>query len=324
MSTTASKVAQGERSWIARPGPNADPQETTSHRAIGLGLAWVGLALVVVSAIASWGTITDVTSTATAGTLAWTFATTITGFGLAKVGIGVTLVGIILRLWHRANAVAATLPVLGRSASAAPAEPLGDLTTAQGQAVVTDEPPKPLSIHRMASVLWLPMLVMGAMALMIGLILGVVTADAQAGSEVFRRLSAWTQGTLFLGEGLLLSGISFLLGTILAGLRRAGGEIQSSLGVRVRTLKMPGSAKAFIALMATGMMMAIAQFVFYIIAASRAADAAAFASWSAWLGPFRETALGVLLAGIVLALFTISKVLAFQFDRVTQLAQPTN
>lgn len=322
MSTTASKASSEARSWIVRPSPTADPREQTAHRTIGLALAGIGLLLVVVSAIASWGTITDLTATASAGTLAWTFATTVTGFGLAKVGIGITLVGIILRLWHRANAIATVLPALHGSGGDT-GESLGDLTTAQGPAVVTDAPPTPLPIHRMAQAMWLPVLAMGAMALAAGFVLGVVSADAQAGSEAFRRLSAWTQGTLFLGEGLLLSGISLLLGTILASLRQAGGEIQHSLGVRVRTLKMPASAKAFIALMATGMMMAIAQFFLYIAAASRAADPAAFATWATWLGPFRETALGILLAGIVLALFTISKVLAFQFDRVTRLAQPT-
>jgi hypothetical protein len=322
MSTTTTTAGKGIRTSITRPAPDADPRPVGPQRTVGLALATGGLLLVVVAAIATWGTVSPLgEGGAVTSTLAWTFAVTITGFGLAKLGIATTLVGIVLRLWHRANAVASELPRLRTSEAGLP-ELLGPVETEQGPATATATPPAPLLIHRMASALWLPVLVMGAMALAAGLVIGLVAADAAAGSETFRRLSAWSQGTLFLGEGLLLSGISFLLGTILASLRQAGGEIQSSLGAAVKTLHMPTAAKAFIVLMAAGMMMAIAQFVLYVAAASDAADPASFAVWSTWLGPFRETALGVLLAGIVLALFAISKVLAFQFTRITELVRP--
>lgn len=323
MSSATTTVEAEIRSWIARPAADADPRPPTRHATAGLVLAAVGLALVAVSALAGWGAIPDLaTDPGVPSTLVWGFATTITGFGLAKIGIAITLVGIVLRLWHRANSVVGALPRLRRSAPALP-ELLGAYESDHGPATATVDPPEALSIHRMASTLWLPVLAMGAMALAAGLVIGLVAADATAGTESFRRLSAWSQGTLFLGEGLLLSGISFLLGTVLASLRRAGGEIQASVGAVVKTLRMPVAAKAFIALMATGMMMAVAQFVLYVVAAAQAADATTFAAWSTWLGPFRETALGVLLAGIVLALFAISKVLAFQFGRITQLVTPT-
>ena len=78
---------------------------------------------------------------------------------------------------------------------------------------------------------------------------------------------------------------------------------------------MPATAKAFVALMMMGMMAGIAQFVLYLIQMGNADDPASFAAWSNWLGPFRELALGLILAGIVLALVTIGNVLAFQFDR---------
>ena len=136
------------------------------------------------------------------------------------------------------------------------------------------------------------------------------------GTEGFRQAAAFTQGVEFLGEALLLSGIAFLLGTILAGLREGGGEVQSSLGLPVTTLKMPGTAKAFVALMMMGMMAGIAQFVLYLGQLTNADDAASFSSWANWLGPFRELALGLILAGIVLALVTIGNVLSFQFDRI--------
>ncbi len=325
MSTISLQAARDSGSWIARPGADADPTPSTRHRPVGLLLAAAGLVLVVTSAIATWGVPADLAAGRDAtSTVAWTFATTVAGFGLAKIGIGITLLGIIVRLWHRANSVAFALPRL-RPADAGDTSRVGPLDTAHGAATVTESAPEPLPIHRMAQLAWLPMLAMGAMALVVGLVLGLFAAAAEAGSQTSRELSAWTQGTMFLGEGLLLSGISFLLGTILAGLRQAGGEVQQSLGLRVQTLEMPASAKAFIALMAAGMMMAIGQFVLYVfVATSEASDPASFAAWSAWLGPFRETALGVLLAGIVLALFTISRVLGFQFDRIRDLARPTH
>ena len=65
-----------------------------------------------------------------------------------------------------------------------------------------------------------------------------------------------------------------------------------------------------------GLMVSILQFILYIVAAGKADDPASFSSWSQWLGPFREIGLGLILMGIVLALYSIGNVLAFQFDRV--------
>jgi len=48
--------------------------------------------------------------------------------------------------------------------------------------------------------------------------------------------------------GLLLAGISLLLGTILASIRTGGGEVQQSLGLTVKTLRMPSTAKACVGL----------------------------------------------------------------------------
>ena len=111
---------------------------------------------------------------------------------------------------------------------------------------------------------------MGAMVLVTGLIVGLAAAAADPGSTAFRSLDAWWQGTLFLAEGLLLSGIAFLLGTILSSLRRGGGEVQASLNVPIQTPAVPKIAKAFIAVMMLGMMVAIAQFILYGVAAANA------------------------------------------------------
>lgn len=163
------------------------------------------------------------------------------------------------------------------------------------------------------------MLAMGAMLVYAGLLLSfaaagnVATDPARAASQ-----RAWVQGLQFLGEGLLLSGISFLLGTILGAIRAGGGEVQESLGVTVRTLRMPTTAKLFVPLMMAGLMVEVAQFVGYAYVATVPATAD-FTTFSTWLGPLREFGLGALLSGIVLALATIAKALGFQFARVTQL-----
>jgi hypothetical protein len=184
--------------------------------------------------------------------------------------------------------------------------------------VITDDVPEPLPIHKMATRLWLPMLAMGAMLVMIGLILSFVEAGSVDDTESYNTWRALVPGLEFFGEALLLAGISFLLGTILASLRQGGGEVQKSVGASVKTLKMPMTAKLFIGLMVMGMMISMVQLVFYIFVATES-DAATINAWLAWLGPLREAGLGILLAGIVLALATIANVLGFQSSRITEL-----
>ena len=163
------------------------------------------------------------------------------------------------------------------------------------------------------------MLLMGVMAVAIGFVLSLIQSGT-ADSTNFRDLGAYVQGLQFMGEGLVLSGISFLLGTILASLRSGGGEVQESLGVTVKTLKMPASAKLFVLLMMMGMMLSIVQFVLYIVATGVDHPG----TWFTWLGPLRELSLGLLLSGIVLALYTIGTVLGFQFTRIRELVTEGN
>ena len=100
-------------------------------------------------------------------------------------------------------------------------------------------------------------------------------------------------------------------------MRKGGGEVQESLGLPVHTLRMPLTAKIFLGLMMAGLMVEIVQFAGYVIVAG--SNAAQIAIASTWLGPLREAGLGLLLAGIVLALATIARVLSFQSARVAQI-----
>ena len=292
-----------------KPAADADYRAPSRHRSRGLVLALIGL---VVATAAFVGNLVAVGQTGTdqASTLAWTFGVTTTGFALIKTAIAVVLWGILMKLWLRADSIKAALPKLVGTPGADKTA-LGDVDTPYGRVTVTEKAPDALPIHKMAKKMFRPMLAMGVMAVMVGLIVSFVWA----GSAPNVAASAWTQGLQFLGEGMLLSGIAFLLGTILWAIRTAGGDVQESLRVKVYTPKMPGTAKAFVALMMLGLTAAVVQFIGYVAVAGSSDPASAFA----WLGPLREFALGLILAGIALALVAIGNVLAFQFHRVQQL-----
>ena len=284
----------------------------SSQRRIGLTVALVGLMVAMVTFLANLVAGTAVSNgESVANVLPWSFGLTTLAFGTVKFGIAIVLVGILVRLYMRIASVGEALPSLMADVDGDRHTRLGDYDSPQGPATATASAPKMLPIHVMARTMWAPMLAMGAMALVAGT---VVSFSWNATGSL--TALAWTQGLQFLGEGLLLSGISFLLGSILAAIRTGGGEVQEGLQVTVKTLKMPTQAKAFVALMMTGLMLAIAQFVLYVTYASNGTlDAAALG----WLGPLRELSLGLLLSGIVLALATIAKALGFQFGRINEL-----
>lgn len=296
---------------LTRPAVGVNHLSHTRHRNVGFTLAVVGLALAVVTLIANLVAADQLTTSPidASTTLAWSFGLTTTAIGTIKVAIAVVLVGILVRLWLRVDSIRAALPDL--KAAGGTAGGTGDVKTAYGVATRTASVPAPLPIHRMARTMWFPMVVMGAMAVTIGLVISLVWAGS-VGTSTELPAAAWAQGLQFLGEGMLLAGIAFLLGSILAGLREGGGVVQEELGLTVQTLKMPRTAKVFVGLMMLGLMLAIAQFVLYLVAIGASNPAA----WFAWLGPFRELALGLILAGIVMALVTIGNVLGFQFDRI--------
>jgi len=285
---------------------------SSNERRLGLTIAGVGLVLAMITLVANFAAGVAIgDGSSVANILPWSFGVTTLAFGTIKLGIAVVLVGILVRLYMRIKAVGESLPALMPHVDGDRHTKLGDYESAQGPATATRNVPKMLPIHTMARTMWAPMLGMGAMALVAGTLVSF-NWNATGSTTAL----AWTQGLQFLGEGLLLSGISFLLGSILAAIRSGGGEVQQSLDVTVKTLKMPVQAKAFVALMMTGLMLAIAQFVLYVTFASGGTlDAAALG----WLGPLRELSLGLLLSGIVLALATIAKALGFQFARINEL-----
>ena len=292
-----------------RPASDADYRSASTQRSRGILLALVGLAI---TSIAFVGNLVALTQSGTdqAATLSWTFGVTTTGFAVAKTAIAVVLWGIVLKLWHRADSIRLALIQLIGTGAKDPVS-LGEVKTPFVDTLVTEAPPSDLGIHKMAKRLFRPMVGMGLMLVIAGLVASFVAAGSAPNTTAL----AWMQGLQFLGEGMLLAGIGFLLGTILWAIRTAGGEVQQALGVRIQTPKMPGTAKAFVVLLMLGLMISIAQFIGYVVVEGFSDPASAFA----WLGPFREIGLGFILAGITLALVTIGNVLAFQFSRARQL-----
>lgn len=307
---------------LTRPGAAADPRNPTRHRTAGLLLGLVGLGLAMIALVLGIveGDLTRGGASASQLQVLgiWAFALTTAAFGAVKLGIGVVLLGIVRRIWLRVDAIKTALPGLTRARSDAQTV-LGEYESAFGPADASATAPEPLLIHRMARLLWAPMLLMGAMLVALGLVAGYAAAgNVDIDPAVVRAGRAWMQGLQFLGEGALLSGISLLLGTILGAIRAGGGEVQESLGLTVQTLRMPASAKLFVALMMAGLMVEIVQFVLYASIAT-ISDTTVYAATSTWLGPLREFGLGLLLSGIVLALATIARALGFQFGRVTEI-----
>ena len=218
------------------------------------------------------------------------------------------------------------------------------IDTKFGPTTVSSSGSGQLLIHTVANWMWLPMIMMGLVAIATSIGLGI--AQANVGSNLgeeftalrqanFATLQPLTAAFLFLGEALVLSGIAFLLGTILGALRKGGGEVQESTGSPVKTLKMPWSAKVFLALMMMGLMAEIVAFGTLTYVASQANDAWIAATSAAvpgdqaaldratafalWANPLREVALGLILTSIVFALSTISNVLGFQFSRIREI-----
>ena len=97
--------------------------------------------------------------------------------------------------------------------------------------------------YRYTVSLMLGLCALAVMGLMAGVVLGFIQAGTDD-TEDFLTLAAWTQGLMFLAEGFMLAAITFLLASILRVLRDGGGEVQEALGVTVKTLRMPLSAKA--------------------------------------------------------------------------------
>lgn len=181
--------------------------------------------------------------------------------------------------------------------------------------------------QRIGRWLWAPMLGMGLMAFPIGLGVGIVRAALVADGgdpALVAGLGQFGPAAMFIGFASAFAAISFAIARILGELRSGGGRVQESAGRMVETLRMPLTAKAFLGLMAMGMMLILAGVVGHIIvgAAIVSGDAALLAqgeSWAIWLEAVRRVGVVTYLVAIALGLATIVEVLRFQAIRLREL-----
>ena len=175
--------------------------------------------------------------------------------------------------------------------------------------------------------LWAPMLVMALMAFAVGIVLAIVRADAvdtATDPELIAALGHYVPAAMFLGFAAVFAAISFAIARILGEFRVGGGRVQEAAGVKVRTLKMPATAKGFIAFMMMAMMLLIGAVVAHVVVGIQVnnGDISLVTSeqWSLWLEAARRFGTALYLFGIGLGLATIIQVLRFQSFRIREVA----
>ena len=216
-------------------------------------------------------------------------------------------------------------------------------------------------MQSMASKMWAPFLIMGFMVVVVSFIIGIVNSGIASSYFEFSKLAreaattgqtlatqkAWLESVTiwlpafkFLGVGMLLGGVTFLLATILGALRTGGGRVQEALGVEVRIIRPPMMAKVFPMFM-MGMMILIVGLIIAIVTATLSygywnhsiaaqlnpalegsgllANLGTINAVKLWLEPFKFLGMASLFTGIGLALATIVRVLRWQSSRLWDL-----
>lgn len=179
--------------------------------------------------------------------------------------------------------------------------------------------------QKMGRRLWAPMFAMAIMAWPVALILAIVRA-AEVGSAnpdplTIARLGQVIPGVMFIGFLSVFAAISFAIARILGAFRMGGGEVQEATRRSVHTLKMPVTAKLFMALMMMAMMaIAVAVVLHFVVASSIGTwSDTSVEQWSIVLEAVRRIGTAVYLFAITLGLGTIITVLRFQSIRIRQL-----
>ncbi|RDI74025.1 hypothetical protein Gocc_2122 [Gaiella occulta] len=153
----------------------------SSLRSFGVAVGLMGVALIGVTLIADL-TVAAGSGSGRAQTLAWSFGLTTAGLVMLKTALALTLVGILLRITDRIEAVKASLPALAPAAAQAPAG-APDADTVFGRATRTAAPLGPLPIHTMARRMWGPMVLVGPMLVLAGLVLSIIQAGTDGAAD---------------------------------------------------------------------------------------------------------------------------------------------
>ena len=175
--------------------------------------------------------------------------------------------------------------------------------------------------------LWKPMLAMALMAFPVALLLGFIRSSAVADgtdATAIAALGHFGPAFMFIGFASVFAAISFAITRILGVFRVGGGQVQESTGRSVKTLKMPATAKAFIALMVVAMMAivlpVIAHFAIGVaIVGGNETALAESETWFSWLEGIRRIGAATYLLAIAFGLASIIEVLRFQAVRIREL-----
>lgn len=181
--------------------------------------------------------------------------------------------------------------------------------------------------QRMAERLWAPMLAMGLMGLVVGLVLALIRADGVSSgvaADTLAQLQHVQTGVTFIGFAGVFSGIVFAIARILGVFRTGGGRMQEAVGGDVQTLRMPATAKAMIGLMAIGMMAIVGAVVLHFVVAASVigpseAELLRSEQWFVTLEGVRRVGVSSYLLSITFGLATIIHVLRFQSVRLREL-----
>ena len=216
-------------------------------------------------------------------------------------------------------------------------------------------------MQRMASRMWAPWIAMGLMIVAASFVIGLFVQSDQAfwwsfskidrdttvaGSDIVNAKAfvesskACVPGFKFLGLGMMLGGITFLLATILGNLRAGAAAVQRSAGMEPTFPNPPMVARLFPMLTMMGMMILVASFIISIYLGVQANDLwsnsiatidsapagsdilaqlGRISAVTAWLTPFKFVGMAVLFSGIALALLTIVQILRTQGAMVAQM-----
>ena len=194
----------------------------------------------------------------------------------------------------------------------------------------TTKAPDRIMPQKAGTKLWKPMFAMALMGFAIGMILAIVRSNlVSAGDDPLQvaALGQYIAAAMFFGFASVFAAISFAIATILGEFRVGGGSVQEAVGGDVKTLKMPGTAKAFIVLMAMAMMIILAAVVLHVVAGINIGTGdwteIQAEQWTIWLEAARRFGTVLYLFAIMLGLVTIAKVIRYQTFRIRQLADRT-
>ena len=180
--------------------------------------------------------------------------------------------------------------------------------------------------QKLGTRLWAPMFAMALTGFAVGFALHLAKAgavsDGAAAADV-ARLAHYATAAMFIGFAAVFSGVAFAIARILGAFRLGGGAIQLSTKHKALSLNMPPTGKAFIGLMAMGMMLILGGVIGHLVVAGQVGESVSVEAAEVLaikLEAARRLGVSFYLLSIGLGLATIMQVLRFQSLRIRELA----